>query len=234
MELTRRFVILRHGQSRWNLENRFTGWTDIPLTEEGRDEARKAGASLHRAGFSFDIAFSSVQDRSIETLEIVKNLLNIDAIPIVRSWRLNERHYGCLQGLNKAETALRLGAPLVMAWRRSYAVRPPALELDDHRHPRFDPCYQDLPLSDLPATESLKDTEKRLIPLWDEQIKPFIREGKRVLIVAHGNSLRALVRFLDQIPPSVVPGLIIPTGVPIVYQTDDAMKIFRRQELPLE
>jgi 2,3-bisphosphoglycerate-dependent phosphoglycerate mutase len=233
MEFIHHFIILRHGQSQWNLENRFTGWTEIPLTEKGRQEARQAGKSLRQAGFEFDDAFTSVQDRAIETLEIVQEQLISRSILVRYSWRLNERHYGCLQGLNKAETARRLGTPLVMSWRRSYSVRPPSLELDDRRHPRFDPRYNDLPRSKLPGTESLEDTEKRLITLWQQEIRSAILEGQRVLIVAHGNSLRALVRYLDQIPPVAVPDLNIPTGVPILYQTDRQMTVFHRQDLPL-
>jgi len=228
------FVILRHGQSQWNLENRFTGWTEIPLTQQGREEAFKAGEWLRLAGFSFDAAFTSVLGRAIETLEIVLHSLRSPTTPIHTSWRLNERHYGCLQGLNKADTARKLGALLVMNWRRSYSVRPPALEWDDRRHPRFDQKYHDLPVSELPTCESLEDTEKRLLPLWQQEIVPAIQAGKMVLIVAHGNSLRALVRFLDQISPTMVNGLNIPTGVPIFYQADAQMSRFVRQELSVK
>jgi 2,3-bisphosphoglycerate-dependent phosphoglycerate mutase len=232
MEFSRSFIILRHGQSQWNLENRFTGWTDIALTEKGRMEASQAGDSLRQAGCTFDIAFTSVLDRAIDTLDAVLKQLNNRSIPVRYSWRLNERHYGCLQGLNKADTARRLGLQLVMSWRRSYSVRPPALELDDRRHPRFDGLYQDLSAADLPVTESLEDTEQRLMPLWDQEIKPSILEGQRVLIVAHGNSLRALVRYLDQIAFAEVPALNIPTGVPIIYQTDPQVTIFQRRFFP--
>jgi 2,3-bisphosphoglycerate-dependent phosphoglycerate mutase len=216
MQNGHRFVLLRHGQSQWNLENRFTGWTNIPLTGQGRQEACQAGRLLHETGLSFDIAFTSVLQRAEETLQIVLSEMGLQAIPTVRLWQLNERHYGALQGLNKAETALQLGTALVM----SYAVRPPVLELDDPRHPRFDPLYRALSADELPATESLEDTEKRLLPCWQQVILPAILSGQRLLLVAHGNSLRALVRYLDQIPVQEVPSLNIPTGVPLVYETD--------------
>jgi 2,3-bisphosphoglycerate-dependent phosphoglycerate mutase len=234
MELFYRFVILRHGQSQWNLENRFTGWTEIPLTDQGRQEARQAGKSLNKAGFEFDVAYTSVLDRAIETLTIVQEQLRLNSIPISYSWRLNERHYGCLQGLSKPDTARRLGTLLVMSWRRSYSARPPSLELDDRRHPRFEARYNALPRSELPGTESLEDTEKRLLPLWEQEIRSAILEGKRVLIVAHGNSLRALVRYLERITPADVPNLNIPTGVPILYMTNPDMTLFNRQDLPLD
>jgi 2,3-bisphosphoglycerate-dependent phosphoglycerate mutase len=216
MKDDKRFILLRHGQSQWNLENRFTGWTDVPLTAQGRLEAVQAASLLGQAGFQFDTAFTSVLWRAIETLEIVLNQLGLESIPIQYDWRLNERHYGCLQGLNKAETARRLGSSLVMGWRRSYDQRPPALELDDHRHPRFDRLYGYLPQEILPSTESLKDTEKRILPYWRDIIRPTIQSGKYVLVVAHGNSLRALVRQLEQTPPEKVPSLDIPTGTPLI------------------
>jgi 2,3-bisphosphoglycerate-dependent phosphoglycerate mutase len=215
-----RFVLLRHGQSQWNLENRFTGWTDVPLTDQGRQEARQAARLLLEACLSFDIACTSVLQRAEETLQIVLAEMGLSSIPVVRLWQLNERHYGALQGLNKAETALQLGEPLVMSWRRSYADRPPALEPDDPRHPRFDPLYAALSAAELPATESLKDTEERLLPCWQRVILPTILSGKRLLLVAHSNSLRALVRYLDQIPEQDVPALNIPTGLSLVYETD--------------
>jgi 2,3-bisphosphoglycerate-dependent phosphoglycerate mutase len=215
-----RFVLLRHGQSQWNLENRFTGWTDVPLTEQGRQEARQAARLLREAGFSFDMAFTSVLQRANETLQIVLAEMGLEALPVNRLWELNERHYGALQGLNKAETALRYGEPLVMSWRRSYAVRPPALEPDDPRHPRFDPLYAGLSAGQLPATESLQDTEQRLLPCWQSIILPAVLSGARLLLVAHSNSLRALVRCLDQIPEQDVPALNIPTGLPLVYEID--------------
>jgi 2,3-bisphosphoglycerate-dependent phosphoglycerate mutase len=215
-----RFVLLRHGQSQWNLENRFSGWTDVPLTDKGRMEARQAARLLLDAGLSFDIAYTSLLQRAHETLQIVLAEMGLETLPVERRWELNERHYGALQGLNKAETALQLGEPLVMSWRRSYAVRPPALELDDPRHPRFDPLYAALAVEKLPATESLQDTEARLLPCWQQVILPAILSGQRLLLVAHSNSLRALVRYLDHIPEQEVPNLNIPTGLPLVYEID--------------
>ena len=224
----RRLILLRHGQSQWNLENRFTGWTDVPLTGQGRLEARQAARLLQEAGLSFDIAFTSVLQRAIETLQIVLSEMSLESIPVVRMWELNERHYGALQGLNKAETALRYGEPLVMSWRRSYGARPPSLSLDDPRHPRFDPLYAGLATDQLPAAESLEDTEKRLLPCWQQAILPTALSGKRPLVVAHSNSLRALVRYLEQIPIEDVPGLNIPTGLPLVYEIDASGRLFRR------
>jgi 2,3-bisphosphoglycerate-dependent phosphoglycerate mutase len=212
------FVLLRHGQSQWNLENRFTGWTDVPLTEKGRLEARQAAHLLLEAGYTFDIAYTSLLQRAHETLQIVLAEMGLETIPVVQLWELNERHYGALQGLNKAETALQLGEPLVMSWRRSYTVRPPALEPDDPRHPRFDPLYAAFAAEKLPATESLQDTEARLLPCWQRVILPAILSAQRVLLVAHSNSLRALVRYLDHIPEQEVPALNIPTGLPLVYE----------------
>jgi 2,3-bisphosphoglycerate-dependent phosphoglycerate mutase len=231
-----RFVLLRHGQSQWNLENRFTGWTDVPLTGQGCQEARRAAHLLLEAGLSFDSAYTSVLQRAEETLQIVLAELSQRGhpplIPVVRLWQLNERHYGALQGLNKAETARQLGEPLVMSWRRSYSVRPPALELDDPRHPRFDPLYAALSADELPATESLQDTEERLLPCWQQVILPAILSGQRILLVAHGNSLRALVRYLDQIPEQEVPNLNIPTSLPLVYETDLNGRPIQRAYLP--
>lgn len=225
------FVLLRHGQSQWNLENRFTGWTDIPLTGSGRDEARQAARLIKSNGLDFDLAWTSELIRAVETLDIVLEVLGRDSIPVRRNWRLNERHYGSLQGLNKAETAARLGEQLVMGWRRSYTARPPALELDDPRHPRFDPLYSNIPIGELPRTESLWDTEKRILPLWEGEIIPEILAGKRVLIVAHANSLRALVRHLEQIPPESVPALTIPTGIPQVVECSSEGSSIRRYDL---
>ena len=213
-----RLVLLRHGQSLWNLENRFTGWTDVDLTEEGRQEAHNAARSLTAAGFRFDIAFTSVLQRSIETLWIVLNDMELEGIPVEYAWQLNERHYGALQGLNKADTAARLGLELVMAWRRGYTARPPLLNLDDPRHPRFDQRYAGLSPEELPGAESLQDTVARLLPYWHKVIVPTIQSGQRILIVAHGNSLRALVKHLDNIPEADVPGIHIPTGIPLVYE----------------
>jgi 2,3-bisphosphoglycerate-dependent phosphoglycerate mutase len=228
------FVLLRHGQSLWNLHNRFTGWTDVALTDQGRQEAHAAAKALRSAGITFDLAFTSVLQRARESLQIVIDETGCSAIPVLLSWRLNERHYGALQGLNKEETAQQLGQTLVMAWRRSYSERPPALDFNDPRHPRFDPLYAHLPADALPATESLQDTELRLLPLWRHSIVPAIQSGLRVLVVAHGNSLRALVRYLDQIPPQHVPELNIPTGLPLIYKTDLALTQLQRDYLPIE
>jgi 2,3-bisphosphoglycerate-dependent phosphoglycerate mutase len=228
-----RFVLLRHGQSQWNLENRFTGWTDVPLTEQGRGEARQAARRLLESGFSFDIAYTSVLQRAHLTLQIVLSEMGLEAIPVMRLWELNERHYGALQGLNKAETALRYGEPLVMNWRRSYAACPPALDADDPRHPRFDPLYAGVSADQLPATESLQDTERRLLPCWQAEILPAILSGARLLLVAHSNSLRALVRCLDRIAEADVPDLNIPTGLPLVYGLDGNRRPVRQSSLDL-
>jgi 2,3-bisphosphoglycerate-dependent phosphoglycerate mutase len=224
-------TLLRHGQSEWNLENRFTGWTDVGLTEKGREEAHQAGKLLLEDGYHFDVAYTSVLKRAIHTLWIVLEEMELEWIPVHRSWRLNERHYGALQGLNKAEMAVKVGEEQVMVWRRSYDVPPPALEWDDERHPRFDPRYASLSPKDLPATECLKDTLERVLPYWHESIVPAIQSGKRVLIVAHGNSLRALVKYLDNIPDDVITGLNIPTGIPLVYELDDELKPLRHYYL---
>ena len=224
-------MLLRHGQSQWNLENRFTGWTDVPLTGQGRQEARQAARLLLEAGLSFDSAYTSLLQRANETLQIVLAELSLESIPVVRLWQLNERHYGALQGQNKAETARQLGEPLVMSWRRSYALRPPALDQDDPRHPRFDPLYAGLSAEELPATESLQDTERRLLPCWRQVILPAILSGQRILLVAHSNSLRALVRCLDHIPEQEVPALNIPTGIPLVYEMDLSRQPVRRYSL---
>jgi 2,3-bisphosphoglycerate-dependent phosphoglycerate mutase len=231
MELEQRFVLLRHGQSQWNLENRFTGWTDVPLTEKGRREAHEAARSLSKAGFAFDTAFTSVLRRAADTLEIVLRELDQPELPTQHAWQLNERHYGCLQGLDKSETAERLGGPLVTYWRRSYSGKPPALELDDQRHPRFDHLYSEMDPNALPGGESLQETEERLLPFWRSDILPAILSGKKVLVVAHGNSLRALVRYLEDIPFDQVPELIIPTGVPLFYTISRDGAPVRRDEL---
>ncbi len=226
-----RLVLLRHGQSIWNLENRFTGWTDVDLTGQGRQEAHQAAALLSRAGFTFDLAFTSVLQRAIESLEILLQDMRLAGIPCRQAWELNERHYGALQGLNKAETARRLGQALVMSWRRSYAARPPGLEWDDHRHPRFDRRYAALPPEKLPGTESLQDTTLRLLPYWQTAIAPAIRSGRQVLIVAHGNSLRALIQHLEHIPEAQVPALNVPTGIPLIYEFDVDLQPIRRYDL---
>jgi 2,3-bisphosphoglycerate-dependent phosphoglycerate mutase len=210
-------ILLRHGESEWNRENRFTGWTDVDLTEQGIQEAHRAARLLTEALLTFDVAHTSVLKRAIRTLWIVLDDLDMLWLPVYRSWRLNERHYGALQGLNKQETAKEFGGEEVMRWRRSYAVRPPALSYDDDRHPRFDPRYAYLKPEDLPATESLQDTLNRVLPYWHAIIAPGLAHGQKILVVAHGNSLRALVKYLDDIPDDEIPGLNIPTGVPLVY-----------------
>jgi 2,3-bisphosphoglycerate-dependent phosphoglycerate mutase len=224
-------VLLRHGQSIWNKENRFTGWTDVDLSEQGMDEAHHAAQQLLAKSFHFDIAFSSFLKRAIRTLWIVLDQMDLMWIPTEYSWKLNERHYGALQGLNKAETAKRLGAEQVQLWRRSYSVRPPFLDLGDPRHPRFDPHYEQLIPEEVPATESLQDTYERVVPYWQQTIVPHIRSGERVLISAHGNSLRALVKYLDGISDEEIPKLNIPTGIPLVYEMDDSLSIHDRYYL---
>jgi len=217
----KKVVLLRHGQSSWNLANRFTGWTDVDLTPTGIEEAESSARLLAEGGYSFDVAHTSVLRRSIRTLWIVQDQMELMWIPVHRHWRLNERHYGALQGLNKAETAERHGADQVAIWRRSYATPPPPLEASDERHPRHDPRYADLSDADLPACESLKDTVDRFLPVWNETIAPDIAAGRRVLIAAHGNSLRALVKHLDGISDEEIVGLNIPTGIPLVYELND-------------
>ena len=216
-------VLLRHGESIWNKENRFTGWTDVDLSDAGREEAARAGSLLKAEGLSFDVSYTSLLKRAIRTLWIALDALDLMWIPEHRSWRLNERHYGALQGLNKAETAARHGENQVKIWRRSYDVRPPALTPDDPRHPGRDDRYRSLAPSELPLTESLKDTVARFLPYWEQTIAPEIQRGSRVLIVAHGNSLRALVKHLDRISDEDIIELNIPTGVPLVYELDDRL-----------
>ena len=221
-----KLVLLRHGQSTWNLENRFTGWTDVGLTTQGMAEAHEAGKLLREGGYVFDVAYTSVLKRAIRTLWIALDELDQMWIPVYNTWRLNERHYGALQGLNKAETAARHGMEQTNLWRRSYDVPPPALTPDDPRHPSRDPRYASLAPGDLPLTECLKDTVNRFLPAWHQTIAPAVRSGQRVLIAAHGNSLRALVKFLDNIPDADIVGLNIPTGIPLVYElTDDLAPI---------
>ena len=217
-------VLLRHGESVWNKENRFTGWTDVDLTEKGRQEAHEAGKALREKGFTFDIAYTSVLKRAIRTLWIVMDEMDLMWIPVVRSWRLNERHYGALQGLNKAETAKKFGEEQVHLWRRSYDVPPPALTKDDPRFPGHDPRYKDVPEDELPLTECLKDTVNRFMPLWRETIAPTIEAGKKVIIAAHGNSLRALVKYLDNMSDEEITKLNIPTGIPLIYELDEELK----------
>jgi len=228
----RKVVLLRHGESTWNKENRFTGWTDVDLSEKGRQEAQEAGEVLRREGYVFDVAYTSVLKRAIRTLWIVMDEMDLMWIPVQRSWRLNERHYGALQGLNKAETATKFGEAQVKIWRRSYDIRPPALAPDDERYPGRDPRYQSLSPEDLPLTECLKDTVARFLPLWHETIAPAIREGRKVLIAAHGNSLRALVKYLDNIPEDEIVELNIPTGMPLVYELDGDLEPTAREIVP--
>lgn len=223
----KKLVLLRHGESQWNRENRFTGWVDVDLSDKGRGEARAAGQLLKSEGFVFDVAFSSVLKRAIRTLWTVLDEMDLMWIPVTKNWRLNERHYGALQGLNKTETAQRHGDEQVLIWRRSYDTPPPALETEDPMFPGKDPRYAALPADELPATECLKDTVGRFLPYWHETIAPMIRDGKRVIITAHGNSLRALVKYLDNISDEDIVGLNIPTGIPLVYELDDELKPIR-------
>jgi 2,3-bisphosphoglycerate-dependent phosphoglycerate mutase len=220
-------VLLRHGESTWNKENRFTGWTDVDLSDKGRDEARQAGRLLKDGGYSFDFVYTSVLKRAIWTSVLALDELDQLWLPVERDWRLNERHYGALQGLNKAETAAKHGEEQVKIWRRAYAIAPPALTPDDPRHPSRDARYKNLDPKDLPLTESLKDTVARFLPYWHDAIAPRIQSGSRVLIAAHGNSLRALVKYLDGISDDEIVELNIPTGIPLVYELDRALKPIR-------
>jgi len=224
-------VLLRHGESTWNQENRFTGWTDVDLSARGLDEAAEAGRLLHEGGYVFDIAYTSVLKRAIRTLHIALDALDLLWIPVVKNWRLNERHYGALQGLNKAETTARHGEAQVKIWRRSYDIPPPPLAIDDPRHPSRDPRYARLDPADLPMTESLKDTVARFLPYWHDTVAPAIRSGQRVLIAAHGNSLRALVKYLDKVSEADIVELNIPTGIPLVYELDDDLAPLRHYYL---
>ena len=217
-------VLVRHGQSTWNLENRFTGWTDVGLTDLGQEEAHEAGRLLREGGYVFDVAYTSVLRRAIQTLWIVLEEMNLEWIPVEKAWQLNERHYGSLQGLNKAEMAEKFGEEQVKIWRRSYDIPPPSLELDDERHPRFDPRYASLTPEQLPATESLKITLDRVLPYWHSTLTPAIKSGERLIIAAHGNSIRALVKYLDDISESEITELNIPTGLPLVYELDEGLK----------
>ena len=220
----KKVVLIRHGESVWNKENRFTGWTDVDLSEKGKEEAKKAGQTLKENGFTFDIAFTSVLKRAIRTLWIALDEMDLMWITVVRSWRLNERHYGALQGLNKSEMAAKFGEEQVLVWRRSYDVPPPALGPGDERSPKNDPRYKDMAAKDIPLTECLKDTVARFMPYWHEQIAPAIKSGKKVLIAAHGNSLRALVKYLDNVSDEEIVKLNIPTGIPLVYELDNNLK----------
>lgn len=219
-----KLVLIRHGQSQWNKENRFTGWKDVPLTEQGEAEARKGGQLLKQEGYDFDICYTSVLKRAIKTLWLVQEEMDLMWLPVLRDYRLNERHYGALQGLNKAETAEKYGEEQVHIWRRSYDTPPPPLTKDDERWPGNDPRYAHVPEDKIPLSECLKDNLERTLPYWESTIVPQIRAGKKVLIVAHGNSLRALVKHLDNIPDNEIVKLNIPTGVPLVYELDDNLK----------
>jgi len=226
-----KLVLIRHGESTWNKENRFTGWTDVELSDKGREEALEGGRVLKAEGYTFDVAYTSVLKRAIHTLWTVLDETELAWIPVHRSWRLNERHYGALQGLNKAETATKFGEDQVKIWRRSYDVPPPALTPGDERYPGHDPRYRGLTAAELPLTECLKDTVARFLPLWHETIAPAIQSGQKVLIAAHGNSLRALVKYLDHIPEKDIVELNIPTGMPLVYELDDDLKALNRYYL---
>jgi len=217
----KQLVLQRHGESTWNKENRFTGWTDVGLTEKGVEEAIEAGRILKAEGYTFDVAYTSVLKRAVKTLWLTLEEMDLMWIPICNSWRLNERHYGALQGLNKAETAEKHGDAQVKLWRRSYDIRPPALATDDMRYPGHDPRYADLSEEELPLTECLKDTVERMLPYWHETIAPVVQSGTRVLVSAHGNSLRALVKYLDHVSDEEIVGLNIPTGIPLVYELND-------------
>ncbi|MGB5923696.1 MAG: 2,3-diphosphoglycerate-dependent phosphoglycerate mutase [Syntrophobacteria bacterium] len=227
----KKLVLLRHGESEWNRENRFTGWTDVALGEKGIQEATEAGRTLRQEGYVFDVAHTSMLSRAIKTLWIVLEEMDLMWIPVHRSWHLNERHYGALQGLNKAETAERHGAEQTLIWRRSYDVPPPALSPDDERYPGKDPRYAGLSPDEIPLTECLKDTVARFLPYWHESIAPDVKAGKRVLIAAHGNSLRALVKYLDNVSDEDIVGINIPTGIPQVYELDDDLAPIRHYYL---
>lgn len=222
-----KLVLMRHGESQWNLENRFTGWTDVDLTEAGREQAKQAGELLKENGFTFDIAFSSVLKRAIRTLWIVLDTMDSMHIPVGKSWRLNERHYGVLQGLNKAETAQKYGDDQVLIWRRAYATGPDAVTEEDERHPKNDARYQHLKPEQLPGTECLAETVERVVPFWNDSIAPAIRAGRNVIVTAHGNSLRALIKHIDNISEEDIVHLNLPTGQPLVYELDENLKPIR-------
>ena len=223
-----KLVLLRHGESTWNKENRFTGWTDVDLTEKGVEEARQAGRLLKKEGYSYDLAHTSVLKRAIRTLNFVLEEMDLGWITVLKTWRLNERHYGALQGLNKSEMAKQYGEEQVLKWRRSYDIQPPKLERSDERHPCHDLRYKDLKQDELPSTESLKDTVARIIPYWKKALQPALQDQKQVLVVASGNSLRALVKYLDNIPDDEIVSFNIPTGVPLVYELDVSYKPKKR------
>ena len=226
-----KLVLLRHGESQWNLDNRFTGWTDVDLTENGRREARAAGELLNREGYVFDIAYTSVLKRAIRTLWITLDAMDLMWLPVVHSWRLNERHYGALQGLNKAETAARFGEEQVLTWRRAYAIAPEPLLPSDSRWAGSDPRYRHLKPEEIPATECLKDTVTRVVPFWKDSIAPALTRGRRVLVAAHGNSLRALIKYLDNVTDEDIVGINIPTARPLVYELDADLRPLRHYYL---
>ena len=219
-----KIILLRHGESKWNLENKFTGWTDVELTRKGNEEAKEAGLLLTSENIKFDMVFTSVLKRAIDTMNICLHNMKTRDIEVFHDWRLNERHYGALQGLNKLETAKKYGHEQVLIWRRSYDIRPPHLEWEDDRHPRFDEKYNNLDTKDIPSSECLNDTVQRFLPYWENTISPHVKSGKKIMIVAHGNSLRALVKHLDNISNEDIVGLNIPTGIPLVYELDKNLK----------
>jgi len=224
-----KLIIVRHGESVWNQENRFTGWQDVDLAPKGLEEAKKAGIALKEKGFIFEKAYTSKLKRAIKTLNVILDELNLDWIPVTKDWRLNERHYGGLQGLNKSETAARHGEEQVKIWRRSYDTPPPAMEISDSRHPSHDPRYNDVPRAQLPSCESLKDTVARFLPLWNEVIAPEIKAGKKIIIAAHGNSLRALMQHLENMTPDEIMGVNMPTGIPMLYELDQNLKVIKKE-----
>ena len=226
--MLRKLVLLRHGESIWNFENRFTGWTDVDLTKKGLQEAKYSGEILNKEEIKFDLVYTSVLKRAILTTKICLKNMNLLNVPIIYDWHLNERHYGALQGLNKKETAAKFGADQVQIWRRSYDTPPPPLKLNDKRHPRFDKLYNNVNKSNLPSSESLKDTESRFLPFWRKEICPNINNGKNVLIVAHGNSLRSLIKNIDQISDKEITSLNIPTGIPLIYEFDQELRPIKK------
>ena len=226
-----KLVLLRHGESKWNLENKFTGWTDVELTEKGEAEAKNAGELINNENINIDLVFTSVLKRAINTMNICLSNMGHNNPQIFQDWRLNERHYGSLQGLNKSETAEKYGDDQVLIWRRSYDIKPPELDQDDDRHPRFDKKYQNLDPKSLPSSECLKDTVERFLPYWEQTISPNVKNGKKVMIVAHGNSLRALVKYLDKISDDKILGLNIPTGTPLVYEIDEDLNPLKKYYL---
>jgi 2,3-bisphosphoglycerate-dependent phosphoglycerate mutase len=226
-----KLVLVRHGESVWNRENRFTGWTDVDLSEQGRTEAQQAGRLLQKEGFRFDLAYTSVLKRAVRTLWIILDEMDLMWLPVRHSWRLNERHYGALQGLNKAETARTFGEAQVKVWRRSYDIPPPALEPSDPRYPGHDPRYAGLSPAELPLTESLKDTAARFLPFWHDTLAPAVRSGQKVLVAAHGNSIRAVVKYLDNVSEEDIVGVNIPTGIPLVYDLGPDLRPIRHSYL---